>query len=161
MAQSMNQSIKKLFISLGLHTVFLFMGSILTKPSLTPWYESLNKPSWTPPNAAFPIVWPILFLMMAISFWMIWKEFEFKKNQNAYVFYGLQLALNVMWSYSFFFMQNPLYGMINIALLITFVLLTIQTFMKLKPTAAYLLFPYLFWLFFAAFLNRSIWLLNS
>lgn len=157
----MNQSITKLFISLIVHALALTAGSLLTKPSLALWYTNLQKPEWTPPNATFPIVWPILFLMMAVSFWMIWKEFEFKKNQNAYVFYGLQLALNVMWSYSFFFMQNPLYGMINIALLITFVLLSIQHFMKLKPSAAYLLFPYLFWLFFAAFLNRSIWLMNS
>lgn len=135
-------------------------GAIYTSGSLTTWYATLAKPLFNPPNWIFAPVWITLFLLMGISFWLIWQK-EKKKNINtAFVFFSIQLVLNAMWSAFFFGMQNPLYALIDIALLWLAILATILSFWKISKSASCLLVPYILWVTFAAVLNFYIWRLN-
>jgi len=135
-------------------------GAIYTSGSLTTWYATLAKPLFNPPNWIFAPVWITLFLLMGISLWLVWQK-EKKKNINtAFVFFSIQLVLNAMWSAFFFGMQNPLYALIDIALLWLAILATILSFWKISKPAAYLLVPYILWVSFAAVLNFYIWRLN-
>jgi len=135
-------------------------GAIYTSGSLTTWYAALAKPLFNPPNWIFAPVWITLFLLMGISLWLVWQK-EKKKNINtAFVFFSIQLVLNAMWSAFFFGMQNPLYALIDIALLWLAILATILSFWKISKSASYLLVPYILWVTFAAVLNFYIWRLN-
>lgn len=137
------------------------IGSALTRPNLD-WYATLVKPSFTPPNGAFPVVWTILFVMMAVAAWLVWRAGGDKGDKKvALIWYGIQLALNVLWSFAFFFMHSPPAGFGVIMALIVAIVITIVTFAKVSRTAALLLVPYLLWVGFAAGLNFTIWVLNS
>ena len=120
------------------------------------WYQSI-KPSFTPPNYVFPIVWNILFFLIAISLYLAWTSAKKKemKRKIAAVF-GMNLLLNFLWSFLFFAKQNPVGAFFDlIALLITIVAMIYTTY-KVNKTSAYLLVPYLLWVSFAGFLNWII-----
>jgi tryptophan-rich sensory protein len=122
----------------------------------------LQKPSFAPPNRVFFPVWTALFIMMGISLFLIWqKGWEEKKVKTAIYLFAGQLVLNIMWSFAFFGLKSPFLGLMEIIILWIAILATILTFNKLSRTAAYLLIPYILWVSFAAFLNFSIWRLNS
>ena len=137
------------------------IGSALTRPNLD-WYATLVKPGFTPPNGAFPIVWTILFVMMAISAWLVWRaRGDEGDKKTALVWFGIQLALNVFWSFAFFWMHSPPFGFGVIMALIVAIVITIVFFDRLSRLAALLLMPYVLWVGFAAGLNFTIWILNS
>jgi len=138
-------------------------ASIFTNMSLTTWFVDLNKPSWNPPNWLFGPVWTTLFILMGIAFALVWEEWKPKGNdlgRIAMIWFGVQFVLNVLWSFSFFGLQNPLLGLINIILLVILLLITIWRFYGVKPLAAWLLVPYLLWTSFATVLNATILMLN-
>ena len=143
------------------------IGSFFTIQSIPTWHAALIKPDFSPPNWLFGPVWTILYLLMGLAVYLIWikvdlKQFNWKnwKKFIALFFFKIQLILNVLWSYLFFGLKNPFYGLIEIVLLWIFILATIISFYRENKTAAYLLIPYLIWVSFAAFLNYNIWLLN-
>jgi len=137
------------------------LGGALTRPNLD-WYATLIKPSFTPPNGAFPIAWTILFVMMAISAWLVWRApGDEGERKTALVWFGIQLVLNVLWSFAFFFLHSPPFGFGVIMALIVAIVLTIVFFDRLSRPAASLLVPYVLWVGFAAGLNFTIWVLNS
>ena len=154
------RNIVKLILSLVICQLAGFIGSIFTTPAISTWYASLNKPSFNPPNWIFAPVWISLFLLMGISLWLVWQKEKKKNISTAFVFFSIQLVLNAMWSAFFFGMQNPLYALIDIALLWLAILATILSFWKISRPAAYLLVPYIVWVTFAAVLNFYIWRLN-
>ncbi|MCP1995401.1 TspO/MBR family protein [Flavobacterium sp. HSC-61S13] len=139
-----------------------YLSSIVTRSSLSTWYPLIAKPSFNPPNYVFPIVWPILYILMGIAAGMVWNHFATKENlvKKALILFGIQLALNALWSILFFGMQNPRIAFFELLLLLLFVILTCRQFYKITPLASYLLIPYILWLSFAAILNYSIWTLN-
>lgn len=139
-----------------------YLSSIVTRSSLSTWYPLIAKPSFNPPNYVFPIVWPILYILMGIAAGMVWNHFTTKENlvKKALILFGIQLALNALWSILFFGMQNPRIAFFELILLLLFVILTCRQFYKISPLASYLLIPYILWLSFAAVLNYSIWTLN-
>jgi tryptophan-rich sensory protein len=141
----------KLITSLVLVYATAFFGSYFTFPSIKGWYATLIRPSFSPPNWIFGPVWTVLYLMMAISFYLIWE-----KNK----FFFAQLFLNFLWSLLFFGLHQPLFAFFDIVLLWIFILLTILDFRKKSKTASFLLIPYLLWVSFASILNLSIVLLN-
>jgi tryptophan-rich sensory protein len=99
---------------------------------------------------------------MGISLFLVWqKGCEDKKVKTAIYIFAGQLALNILWSVAFFGLRSPLLGLMEIIILWIAILATILSFMKLSGTSAYLLIPYILWVSFAAFLNFSIWRLNS
>ncbi len=151
----------KLIISIALCQMAGFVGAIFTSSSIPTWYAGLNKPSFNPPNWIFGPVWTILFLMMGISFYIIWNLGIDKKDvKAALIIFGVQLLINILWSVIFFGMQSPFYAFIEIIILWIAILFTIIKFYNLSPVAAYLLIPYILWVSFAAVLNFSIWRLN-
>lgn len=136
------------------------IGSFWTKETVSTWYPTLIKPIWTPPNWLFGPVWTCLYLMIAVSGWLIYKADYSYKRTVALILYSIQLTLNFMWSFLFFSLQNPMMGFIDIILLIIFINLTIIKTWAVAPLASLLLIPYLVWVIYAASLNLGILLLN-
>lgn len=124
------------------------------------WYESLNKPGWTPPNWVFPVVWPVLYVMMAVSAWIIWEEYGFKLAREELRWFGVQLALNAAWSWIFFGQHLIGTALGEILLLWIAILFTIMLFWKKNRLAGLLLLPYLLWVSYASALNYAIFQMN-
>lgn len=139
-----------------------FIGSLFTRPSIPTWYATLAKPSFTPPNGVFSPVWIMLFALMGISLFLVWRTgFAERKTRVALAFFGAQLIFNILWSASFFGLRSPLVGLIDIAVLWVAIALTIFFFFKISRLATVLLLPYIVWVSFAVILNVSIWTLNT
>lgn len=137
------------------------VGAIFTTPKISTWYAGLNKPSFNPPSWIFAPVWTALFFLMGMAFYFIWEaSAKNKKAKGALVIFGIQLALNILWSYLFFGLQNPFYAFIEIIILWLAIVASIIAFNKIDKKAAYLLLPYILWVSFAVFLNFSLWRLN-
>ena len=153
---------KKLIFSVFICLIAGFIGSFFTSPAITTWYATLQKPSFAPPNGVFFPVWTSLFIMMGISLFLVWqKGWDDKKVKIAIYIFAVQLVMNILWSVAFFGFRSPLLGLMEIIILWIMILATILSFMKVSRTAAYLLIPYILWVSFAAFVNFSIWRLNS
>lgn len=138
-----------------------FLGGFVTESSVHTWYAQLNKPSFTPPNWMFPVVWTLLYILMGISLGIILnKTTKPIPSKACYVVFGIQLFLNAIWSVLFFGLKNPLLGFIDISALWIAVLATILIFKRYSGWAAGLLLPYLAWITYALTLNAWIWLNN-
>lgn len=150
-----------LLVALGVCFAASAIGGLLTEPNL-PWYETLSQPGFAPPDGAFPIVWSILYAMMAVSAWLFWRApGKDEDRKQGLIWFGGQLALNVAWSFAFFWMHSPAAGFAVILLLVVTIVVTIVLFDRSSRPAALLLVPYLLWVSFAAALNFAFWLLNS
>lgn len=136
------------------------LGGFATQASLDPWYRNLVKASWNPPAWVFGPVWTILYVMIAVAGWLIFIAKKSDLRNRALVFYSLQLFFNFLWSFLFFYFQNPLLGLIDIVLLVVFLALTLKATWPLSRTAAYLLLPYFLWTLYAFTLNVAIFYLN-
>jgi len=135
-------------------------GAIVTSRSVSQWYPALVKPSWNPPSWVFGPVWTLLYLMMAIAAWIVWRRLGFKGGAKPLSIFALQLALNAAWSPLFFGLRNPLAGLIDIIPLWVAILATMVSFWRISRLAGALLIPYWLWVGFAAALNFTIWRLN-
>jgi tryptophan-rich sensory protein len=124
------------------------------------WYERLRKPPWRPPNWVFAPAWSVLYVLIAISGWLVWRDAGWPAAAPALAIYGVQLLLNAGWSAVFFGLRRPDWAFLEISLLWLSIAWTIQAFAPLQPVAAWLLAPYLAWVSFAALLNFSIWQRN-
>lgn len=137
------------------------IGSLATTANIPTWYADLEKPFFSPPNWVFGPVWSLLYLLMGISLYLVWTaKGEKVLKQKAYIAYGVQLALNTLWSLVFFGLHAPWAGVVIIVLMIVAIVATMKSFWPLSKTATYLLVPYLAWVSFATLLNISIALLN-
>ena len=138
------------------------IGSIFTAYSLENWYLLLEKPTFTPPPQIFFPVWVTLYTLMGISFYLVWeKGLQEQKVKKGMLIFGIQLSLNVIWSFLFFGLKSPYYAFVEIILLWLAIFLTILKFREISKMASYLLFPYILWVSFAALLNYYLWILNS
>lgn len=139
-----------------------YMSGQVTQSSVETWYPTLVKPSFNPPNWAFPVAWTTLFMFMGIAAGLVWAKIEekLKKVQIALLFFGLQLILNALWSILFFGLRNPRFALIEIILLWILIYQTYLKFKRINATAGYLFIPYLAWVGFATILNGSIVYLN-
>lgn len=152
----------KLITSITICLAAGVLGSVFTTPAIPTWYATLIKPSFAPPNWVFFPVWTTLFILMGISLFLVWqKGLDNGKVKIALSIFGVQLILNVLWSAAFFGLKSPLAGLVDISILWIFILVTIQVFMKVSRTAAFLLIPYILWVSFAAVINFFIWRLNN
>ena len=133
--------------------------SVLLSGNFSRVYETVNKPSFAPPNWIFPVVWSILYLLMGISCYLIYTQKSDLKS-NALYYYGLQLVINILWPVIFFRMKLFLFAFIWLCLLAVAVFLMLIYFRKIKPVAAYLQIPYMVWLVFAGVLNGAVYFLN-
>lgn len=151
------EKIWKLIISLILPFLAMSIGGLFTASSVSVWYIELQKPGFNPPSWVFGPVWAILYLLMGISLYLIWID---KFNKPAFIAFGVQLFLNVLWSIIFFGMKLPLLAFIEIIILWAAILTTMIYFYRLNKISAYLLIPYLLWVSFATVLNFFIFYLN-
>lgn len=138
------------------------LGGLVTTPAIPTWYAYLNKPFFSPPNWLFGPVWSVLYLLIGVSFALIWNKYKRgdKKSTNAMKLFGIQFLLNLIWSPVFFGLKNLFLAFIIIALMWYFLFKTIKAFAKIEKKASYLLYPYLAWISFASLLNFSVWILN-
>jgi len=137
------------------------IGSFFTAGSLNDWYAGLNKPSFTPPDFLFAPVWIVLYLMMGISLFLVWKEgLKNADVKSAFYVFIIQLILNTLWSAFFFGFKSTAGGLIVIVLLWISILVCILKFKKISAAASYLLIPYLLWVSFASVLNGFLFTLN-
>lgn len=123
------------------------------------WYAALEKPLGTPPDIVFPIVWMTLYLLMGIAAVLV-AQHPHPLRQLALRLFHLQLLCNALWSFLFFGLQRPLLGLLDIAALLATVALTLLAFRRVRALAGLLLWPYLAWLLYAAYLNAGILVLN-
>ena len=124
------------------------------------WYTALSKPSWNPPNWLFGPVWSVLYLLMAISVWLVWRKEGISGAFLPLGIFLLQLVLNAAWSWLFFGLHEPSWAFIEILGLWLAILANIILFWRISTTSGILLLPYLAWVTFAAFLNYTLWRLN-
>ena len=136
------------------------IGSLVTNSSVKTWYAELHRPAWTPPNWIFGPVWTALYLMMAISAWLVWREWSWSASRFALTLFGIQLALNILWSIVFFGWRKPGPAFGEILLLWMMIIATAVAFYPLSLLAAWLLLPYIAWVAFASYLNFLIWQMN-
>lgn len=153
-----NKNFLKLLAAIVVVAAAATIGSLLTASSIPTWYAALPKPSFNPPAWIFAPVWTALFLLMAVSAWLVWKKgWKHRRVRIAlFVFLG-QLVLNVLWSALFFGLHSPLAALLEILILWMAIVMTIALFSQISKAAAWLLAPYLLWVTFAAVLNFAIW----
>jgi tryptophan-rich sensory protein len=154
----MNNTLK-LIISILLPQLTGGLGALVTISSVGSWYQTINKPSFTPPSWLFGPAWTTLYLLMGIAMFLIWKSDHSQKKTALWLF-GIQLFLNGIWSPAFFGLESPFLGLVVIVPLWVMILVCIKVFFPINKTAAYLMIPYLMWVSFATALNASIWYLN-
>jgi translocator protein len=133
------------------------LAGLVSAPAILEWYPALNKPSWTPPSWLFGPAWTVLYILMAIAAWLVWKTGNAK---TALILFVAQLLLNFAWSILFFGARSPGLGLIDVTAMWLAIAATIFAFALKSRTAAFLMVPYLCWVSFAAALNAAIFMLN-
>jgi tryptophan-rich sensory protein len=136
-------------------------GSYFTSQSVSSWYQDLNKPGFTPPSWVFGPVWTLLYIMIALAGFDIYRRAGLSfKVLAAYLVYFSQLFFNFFWSLAFFGMRSPGIGLAVILLLIVLIASGVVLFYRHSKVASLLFVPYLLWVLFAAALNFAIYRLN-
>ena len=152
----------KLFICIIICQSVGIISGLIAATNNNSWFASLQKPSWNPPGYLFGPVWTILYLLMSISLWIVWKSnTDEKLKEQAALIFAMQLFLNFWWSVLFFKFQSPLFAFIDIVFMTILILISILQFSKFSKLAAWLLVPYISWVCFAALLNYKIMILNN
>jgi len=123
-------------------------------------YSQLIRADWAPPANVFGPVWTVLYVLMGISSWLVWRVAGFYSARGPLLIFIIQLMVNAIWSWLFFEWHQGALAFVDIVLLLALVIATIVSFWCVKPLAAALLIPYLLWISFAAVLNYSVWMLN-
>lgn len=153
--------IPKLITALGVTLITGFIGTFFTAEPLTTWYTNLNKPYWTPPDWAFGPIWTMIYILIGIAAYLIWKNgLERKDVKIALLVFALQLILNLLWSVLFFGFKSIYGGLIEIIILWITILFNFILFYRISKFAGILFLPYLVWVTIASYLNYSIYILN-
>lgn len=123
-------------------------------------YSQLVQPDWAPPPGVFGPVWTVLYALMGIAAWLVWRSGGFRANGQALTLFLLQLAINALWSWLFFAWHRGLLALVDVLVLWILIVATLVSFWRVRPLAGALLIPYLLWVGFASALNFSLWQLN-
>lgn len=125
-----------------------------------PFYTQLVRPAWAPPASVFGPVWTVLYVLMGISAWLVWRVDGFRAAKSALTLFLVQLALNALWSWLFFGWHRGALAFVDVLVLWALIVATLIGFWRVRPSAGALLVPYLVWVSFAAALNYFVWQLN-
>jgi tryptophan-rich sensory protein len=156
----MNNTVK-LIISIAIPLLIGGISGFFTTAEIPGWYQTINKPSWNPPNRIFGPVWTTLYVLMGIALFLIWKSgANAQIKKTAVILFAAQLTLNFFWSFIFFKQHQVGWALAEIIVMWVVILLTILAFVPISKTAAWLLVPYISWVSFATILNYTIWKLN-
>ena len=135
-----------------------FIGGIATYTSKEPWYSSLTKSSFNPPDWVFAPVWTTLYLFMTIAIWSAWQKNN--HNINLVYIYLIHLFFNTTWSIVFFVFHNIFLALINLIILISLIILLMVKFKTVSKLSFYIMIPYLLWCCYALILNTTLFILN-
>ncbi len=153
-------NLKRFLISLAIPLITGGLSAFITRGDMDI-YQNFNQPPLAPPMWLFPVAWTILYALMGVSLYLVWNSnATYSQKQLAFIFFGIQLFLNFIWSPIFFSMQQFLLAFIVLVLMWIFTLGMILTFYRVSKPAGLLQIPYLLWLTFAGYLNFAIYLLN-
>ncbi len=144
-------------IPLGLGSV----AGMVTSEAIPEWYASLNRPSFSPPNWLFGPAWTILYILLGISLFLVWKQAPGADRSRALLIFAVQMVLNFAWTFIFFYFKMLQLALIEIMVLWLSIFVMILWFYKVKPLAAYLNIPYILWVTFATVLNAGFYFLNN
>lgn len=150
----------KLVVALLLPLGIGAIAGIFTSKAIPNWYATLNQPTFNPPNWVFGPVWTTLYILLGISFFIVWKLEANKERNRAILIFLAQLLLNFAWSFFFFYFKMIGVALIDIVALWLMIVVMLVRFYKLKPLAMYINIPYLLWVTFAAALNAAYFWLN-
>jgi len=137
-----------------------YLSATVTRPAIETWYQTLERPAWTPPDLAFPIVWLILYLAMAVAAWLAWRAAP-RIAAGALVPFAIQLAINAAWPVVFFGWQRPDLAFAVVLALLLAILGTTAAFAQRSRAAAWLMVPYALWVAYATTLNAGVVWLNG
>ena len=156
-----SKSMARLALSLLLCLAVGTLEGLVTRPEIPAWYAGLAKPSWTPPPLAFPIVWTILYVLMAFSLWRLWDlQTRSAARTRAMIWFLIQLALNALWSPVFFGWHGTRTALVIIVALLIAIAATMLTASRVDRLAAWLLAPYLLWVAYATTINIGVVAMN-
>jgi benzodiazapine receptor len=144
----------------GFCVVVGLISGLLTRRAIPSWYASLRKPSFNPPNWIFGSVWTILYILMGVAAWMVWRQPVSQLRTYALIWFLIQLGLNFLWSMIFFRWHAIAGALGEISFLWLAILPTMVLFWEVYPLAGWLMAPYLAWVSFAMVLNLGIFRLN-
>ena len=136
-----------------------YVSRLLQASSLVDWYPMLIKSPLTPPDAAFPIVWAVLYVLMGLTAGILWGQ-RSVYSRLLFTLFSLQLLLNALWSLCFFYMTSPLMGLVIILIMDMLALLYVAGCFIVNRVAGWLMVPYMLWLLFATYLNGFIAVYN-
>lgn len=136
------------------------IGSLFTAESISTWYQTIEKPSFTPPNWVFGPAWTLLYILIGVALFFVWRTGG-KAKKFALAAFSAQLVLNALWSYLFFGLRSPQFAFVEIMALLAAIAITTAAFSRISKPAAILMLPYGGWVIFASILNLQVWLLNS
>lgn len=135
------------------------IGGAATARSVSTWYRFLKKPKWTPPDWLFGPAWTTLYALMGVASWLVWRSGD-RRAPRALRLFGLQLALNTVWSLIFFGLRRLDLALVELGALWGAILATTVAFFRIRPAAGLLLLPYQAWTTFAGALNAAVWQRN-
>lgn len=135
----------------------LGVGYLTRDETSSPWYKGLKKPSWQPPRQVFPIVWTVLYILMGVAAYRVWVA---GGRRDPLVLYGVQLALNILWSLVFFRGKDLQWSLNIIVALLAVLTATTASFYGVDRVAGYLMLPYLAWVSLATALTLNITMNN-
>ncbi len=150
-------SVAGLAACLLLTFVAAFVGSRFPADA---WYQALAKPSWTPPGWIFGPVWTLLYALMAVAAWLVWRRSGIAGAWLPLLLFAAQLVLNAAWSWLFFGLRRPDLALADIVALLAVIVLLSMMFHRISSPAGWIMLPYVLWVSFATALNASIVLLN-
>lgn len=148
-----------LFVCLALVFLAAAAGG-LASASAGSFFMELDRPLWAPPAWLFGPAWTILYLLMGVASWLVWREYGIRDARPAFVLYGVQLVLNGMWTWLFFVMRSGSLAFVEIIILWILILATVIAFWRKNKLAGLMLVPYLFWVAYASALTFSLWQRN-
>jgi tryptophan-rich sensory protein len=120
-------------------------------------YAQLKRPAWAPPASAFGPVWSVLYLLMGVAAWLVWREQGAPRRTAALVLFGVQLGANALWSWLFFAWRNGALAFADVLLLLVLIGVMTAMFWRIRRLAGVLLMPYVAWVCLASALTWSVW----
>ena len=150
-----------LLIFCGICFAVAATGSVFTARSVKTWYPALLKPAGTPPPWIFGPVWSLLYLLMAVAAWLVWRQRIHQDVWLALVWFMAQLILNGLWSFVFFGLRRPGAALVEIMVLFGVIAATAMRFAEFSRLAFWLMTPYGAWVLYASYLNFGIYRLNK
>ncbi|MBT0995016.1 tryptophan-rich sensory protein [Cellulomonas sp. DKR-3] len=149
-----------LAVLVGANFVVGALGSLATREAVDGWYADAEKVPWNPPDAVFGPVWSLLYVLMGVAAWLVWRRAGWAPARRALTLYVVQLAFNAAWTPIFFAGRYAWLALVVIVVLLGLVVATALAFRRHSRVAAWLLVPYALWVAYATSLNLGIAVLN-